>query len=125
MPEATTGSTVPRRQLGRYLRELRNQNRLTIKVAAEKLEWSEVKMWRIETGHASLRSHDVQTMCRIYGAQPARWPREVGVPPAATRAAPLAPCSRPCFPPHRTGNQGQHGLDAPFSPQQVCSAYLP
>jgi transcriptional regulator with XRE-family HTH domain len=70
MPEATTGSTVPRRQLGRYLRELRNQNRLTIKVAAEKLEWSEVKMWRIETGHVSLRSHDVETMCRIYGADP-------------------------------------------------------
>lgn len=25
-------------------------------------------MWRIETGQTSLRSHDVETMCRVYGA---------------------------------------------------------
>ena len=68
MPAETTGSTVPRRQLGRYLRELRNQQRLTVKVAAEKLEWSEAKMWRIETGQSSLRSFDVEAMCKIYGA---------------------------------------------------------
>jgi transcriptional regulator with XRE-family HTH domain len=68
MPEATTGSTVPRRQLGRYLRELRNQARMTIKLAAEQLEWSEPKLWRIETGQTSLRSLDVEAMCRIYGA---------------------------------------------------------
>ncbi len=70
MPEETTGSTVPRRQLGRYLRDLRNQQRLTVRVAAEKLEWSEAKMWRIETGQTSLRSLDVEAMCRIYGAPP-------------------------------------------------------
>lgn len=64
----TTGSTVPRRQLGRYLRELRNRERLTVKAAAESLEWSEAKIWRIETGQTSLRSLDVQAMCRIYGA---------------------------------------------------------
>jgi transcriptional regulator with XRE-family HTH domain len=63
-----TGSTVPRRQLGRYLRELRNRQRLTIRVAAEQLEWSEAKMWRIETGQTSLRSLDVEAMCRVYGA---------------------------------------------------------
>jgi len=63
-----TGSTVPRRQLGRYLRELRNQQRLTIRAAAERLEWSEAKMWRIETGQTSLRSFDVEVMCKIYGA---------------------------------------------------------
>jgi transcriptional regulator with XRE-family HTH domain len=68
MAVETTGSTVPRRQLGRYLRELRNQQRLTVKAAAERLEWSEAKMWRIETGQTSLRSLDVETMCRIYGA---------------------------------------------------------
>jgi len=68
MPEQTTGSTVPRRQLGRYLRDLRNQQRLTVRAAAEKLEWSEAKMWRIETGQTSLRSFDVEAMCRIYGA---------------------------------------------------------
>ena len=34
------------------------------------LEWSEAKIWRIETGQTSLRSLDVETMCRIYGALP-------------------------------------------------------
>ncbi len=70
MPEQTTGSTVPRRQLGRYLRDLRNSQRLTVRTAAEKLEWSEAKIWRIETGQVSLRSLDVEAMCRIYGASP-------------------------------------------------------
>jgi transcriptional regulator with XRE-family HTH domain len=68
MAVETTGSTVPRRQLGRYLRELRNRERLTVKVAAEKLEWSEAKIWRIETGQTSLRSLDVEAMCKIYAA---------------------------------------------------------
>src|ERR1022692_2940300 len=68
MAVETTGSTVPRRQLGRYLRELRNRERLTVKTAAEKLEWSEAKMWRMETGQTSLRSLDVEAMCKIYAA---------------------------------------------------------
>jgi len=68
MPEQMTGSTVPRRQLGRYLRDLRNGQRLTVRAAAERLEWSEAKIWRIETGQVSLRSLDVEAMCRIYGA---------------------------------------------------------
>src|SRR6266567_2336920 len=68
MPDETTGSTVPRRQLGRYLRDLRNSQRLTVRAAAERLEWSEAKIWRIETGQVSLRSLDVEAMCRIYGA---------------------------------------------------------
>ena len=68
MSVEVTGSTVPRRQLGRHLRELRNQQRLTVRAAAERLEWSEAKMWRIETGQTSLRSLDVEAMCRIYGA---------------------------------------------------------
>jgi transcriptional regulator with XRE-family HTH domain len=68
MSVETTGSTVPRRQLGRYLRELRNRQRLTVKAAAAKLEWSEAKIWRIETGQTSLRSFDVEAICRIYGA---------------------------------------------------------
>ena len=35
---------------------------------ANSLEWSEAKIWRIETGQTSLRSLDVEAMCRIYGA---------------------------------------------------------
>ncbi len=64
----TTGSTVPRRQLGRYLRDLRNKSRLTVRAAAAQLEWSEAKIWRIETGQTSLRSLDVEAMCKVYGA---------------------------------------------------------
>ncbi|MGH3158984.1 MAG: helix-turn-helix domain-containing protein [Streptosporangiaceae bacterium] len=64
----TTGSTVPRRQLGRHLRELRNHQRLTVRAAAERLEWSEAKIWRIETGQTAMRSLDVEQICRIYGA---------------------------------------------------------
>src|SRR3984957_17892532 len=69
MADTSTGSTVPRRQLGRYLRDLRNAAGLTVKDAARGLEWSEAKMWRIETGQTSLRSLDVEAMCRIYGAR--------------------------------------------------------
>ncbi|MFG2090182.1 MULTISPECIES: helix-turn-helix domain-containing protein [unclassified Spirillospora] len=41
---------------------------MTVQAAANALEWSEAKMWRIETGQTSLRSHDVELMCRVYGA---------------------------------------------------------
>jgi transcriptional regulator with XRE-family HTH domain len=68
MPDQMTGSTVPRRQLGRYLRDLRQKQRLTVRAAAGLLEWSEAKIWRIETGQVSLRSLDAEAMCRIYGA---------------------------------------------------------
>ena len=70
MTEGITGSTVPRRQLGRNLRDLRNRSMLTVRTAAAELEWSEPKLWRIESGRTSLRSLDVEAMCRIYGAPP-------------------------------------------------------
>ncbi len=66
--ETPAGPTVPRRQLGRHLRALRNQAKLTTKLAAQALEWSEPKLWRIETGQTALRSLDVEAMCRVYGA---------------------------------------------------------
>ena len=66
--ETTAGPTVPRRQLGRHLRALRHQAKLTTKLAAQALEWSEPKLWRIETGQTTLRSLDVEAMCRVYGA---------------------------------------------------------
>jgi hypothetical protein len=66
--EEMTGPTVPRRQLGRHLRAARNQAKLTTKLAAQALEWSEPKLWRIETGQTTLRSLDVEAMCRVYGA---------------------------------------------------------
>ncbi len=68
MHTEVTGSTVPRRQLGRYMRDLRGQARMTVKAAAKALEWSEGKIWRIETGQSSMRSHDAELMCRTYGS---------------------------------------------------------
>ncbi len=68
LPQGITGSTMPRRQLGRRLRDLRNRARMTTRVAAQRLEWSEAKIWRIETGQTSLRGLDVEAMCKIYGA---------------------------------------------------------
>lgn len=63
-----SGSTVPRRQLGRHLRELRNQTRMTMRTAAEALELSQATLSRIENGHNAMRSLDVQAMCQVYGA---------------------------------------------------------
>jgi hypothetical protein len=68
MTDGSTGSRLPRRQLGRKLRDLRNRAQLSVRAAAEEFEWSETKMWRIETGLTSMRTHDVELMCRIYGA---------------------------------------------------------
>ncbi len=64
------GSTVPRRQLGRSLREARSAAGFTVRAAAKALEWSEPKIWRIETGQVSMRSLDVEAMCRMYGVAP-------------------------------------------------------
>ena len=68
MAEALAGSTVPRRQLGRYLRELRGAAGLTVRAAARELERSEPTLWRIESGLTSSRSIEVEAMCRLYGA---------------------------------------------------------
>jgi hypothetical protein len=62
--------TVPRRQLGRHLRDLRHRARITVRAAAKELQWSETKMWRIETGLTAMRTHDVALMCHIYAAPP-------------------------------------------------------
>jgi hypothetical protein len=43
---------------------------MTVRAAARALEWSEPKIWRIETGQTAMRGHDVDLMCRIYGTSP-------------------------------------------------------
>ncbi|MDG4759542.1 helix-turn-helix transcriptional regulator [Micromonospora sp. WMMD710] len=65
-----SGSTVPRRQLGRYLRELRENAYVTVTAAAKELEWSAPRIWRYETGQVSMHPNDVAAMCRVYGASP-------------------------------------------------------
>jgi len=45
------GAVVRRMQLGRILRELREQAGLSLEVAAPALDWSSSKLSRIENGH--------------------------------------------------------------------------
>ena len=87
MPPADTptGSAVPRRVLGQHLRDLRQQAGLTVKLAASLMEWSEPKLWRIETGQTALRVLDVQAMCAAYGAAAGRTRALAGLA-AQTRA---------------------------------------
>ncbi|RKR88950.1 helix-turn-helix protein [Micromonospora pisi] len=69
MPETVVGSTVPRRQLGRELRRLREQEARIPQVdAARALEWSVTKLWRLEGGELAVRALDVKAMCELYGA---------------------------------------------------------
>ncbi|MEU1607167.1 helix-turn-helix domain-containing protein [Micromonospora matsumotoense] len=68
MVEAT-GSSVPRRHLGRVLRDLRTEACMTLDAAAEALECSRQKMWRIESGLGAVRGVDVRAMCELYGAR--------------------------------------------------------
>ncbi|GAB2697834.1 helix-turn-helix domain-containing protein [Nocardia thraciensis] len=65
---ANTSSTLPRRQLGRYLRDWRTQAGLTIAEAARLMEWGASTLQRLEKGQADrIRTIDIQELCRIYG----------------------------------------------------------
>lgn len=62
------GSTLPRRQLGRYLRDWRTQAGLTIAEASRLMEWGASTLQRLEKGQADrIRTIDIGELCRIYG----------------------------------------------------------
>ncbi|MEU7633379.1 helix-turn-helix transcriptional regulator [Nocardia sp. NPDC049220] len=64
-----TGSTLPRRQLGRYLRDLRTQTGMTIPEAARRIERGASTLQRLETGQAErIRLLDIRELCSIYDA---------------------------------------------------------
>ena len=63
-----SGSTVPRRQVGRLMRQLREQAGISLIAAAEELEFSRARMYRIENGEVPVRKHDVIAMCGVYQA---------------------------------------------------------
>ncbi|WP_246023845.1 helix-turn-helix domain-containing protein [Nocardia yunnanensis] len=68
MSEGPASSTLPRRQLGRYLRDWRIQAGLTIAEAAKLMEWGASTLQRLEKGNADrIRTIDIQELCRIYG----------------------------------------------------------
>ena len=50
-----SGSTVPRRQLGRKLREAREARQINVAQAIAALEWSKPRLWRYETGQVAVR----------------------------------------------------------------------
>ncbi|MFF7249607.1 helix-turn-helix domain-containing protein [Embleya sp. NPDC008237] len=60
--------TVTRRRLGNELRSLREAAGLSREHVAEHMEWSNAKVWRIESGKVGIRSHDVTMLCRLYSA---------------------------------------------------------
>ncbi len=66
--DTSSGSTLPRRQLGRELRKLREDAGLTVSDAAEAIGRSGPTLWRIEKGGSPMRPGDVAGMCHIYGA---------------------------------------------------------
>ena len=64
----TIVSTLPRRQLGRYLRDWRTRAGLTIAESARLMEWGASTLQRLEKGQADrIRTLDIGELCRIYG----------------------------------------------------------
>ncbi|MEU7141309.1 helix-turn-helix transcriptional regulator [Nocardia sp. NPDC046473] len=66
MPD--TGSTLPRRQLGRYLTEWRSRAGMSQQKAAELLEMGSSSLQRLERGQNSrIKARDIQAACDLYG----------------------------------------------------------
>lgn len=66
-----TGSspTIRQRELGKRLRELRNEHNLTVEDVAEKLLCSATKISRLETGARRPSLRDVRDLCSLYGVE--------------------------------------------------------
>ena len=61
-------TTLPRRQLGRYLREAREASNLGLEEVAPMMQWSASKLSRVERGLTpNVRVVDVEALCSIYG----------------------------------------------------------
>jgi transcriptional regulator with XRE-family HTH domain len=61
-----TSPTVRQRELGKRLRELRNQHNMTVEEVAESLLCSATKISRLETGARRPNPRDVRDLCRLY-----------------------------------------------------------
>ncbi|MEV0360103.1 helix-turn-helix transcriptional regulator [Nocardia sp. NPDC050697] len=63
-------TTIPRRQLGRYLRDLRQEAGLSIQNASRLIERGAGTLQRLEKGEAGrIRQLDIQALCQVYDAQ--------------------------------------------------------
>ncbi|WP_040694011.1 helix-turn-helix domain-containing protein [Nocardia vinacea] len=64
-----TGSTLPRRLLGRELHDLRENAGITMDVAKAAISVGKQTIWRMETGQpVRLRLIDIERLCQVYGA---------------------------------------------------------
>lgn len=62
------GSAIPRRQLGRQLRALRDGAGVTADELAAELGWHRSKVWRIETGQSPVVRSDVLSLSQVLKA---------------------------------------------------------
>jgi transcriptional regulator with XRE-family HTH domain len=61
------GSTLPRRQLGRHLRNGREAAGLTLADVGERMQWSVSTVQRMEVGKTErIRTVDIEALCKIY-----------------------------------------------------------
>jgi transcriptional regulator with XRE-family HTH domain len=68
MDEHDTGSTLPRRQLGYYLRDARTALNMSLERLAELADLSSSVLQRLEKGAATrLRARDVEALCDVLG----------------------------------------------------------
>ncbi|MGY1863526.1 helix-turn-helix domain-containing protein [Nocardia gipuzkoensis] len=64
-----TGSTLPRRMLGRQLRELRIKSGVSAEYARDAINVGKQTLWRIETGQpVRLNPLFIERLCKVYGA---------------------------------------------------------
>ncbi|MCP9619354.1 Uncharacterised protein [Nocardia otitidiscaviarum] len=69
MTEGGSGSTVPRRMLGRQLRRLREDAGVSVAAACRTIEVSAQTMWRLEGGQSvKLKDIYIRALCVLYGA---------------------------------------------------------
>jgi hypothetical protein len=78
------GSTVPRRQLGRYLQQRRTEGNLSVRRVCAELGCSPQKLWRIESGLATVKV----PRTRIYGVAGSRRIGRWGMP-SSTYSGPV------------------------------------
>src|SRR5437899_8417723 len=63
-----TGTTLPRRQLGRLLREARTATGMSLDEAAALVQWSRPTLSRLERGETEkVRFREVLALCEVYG----------------------------------------------------------
>ncbi|MEV4134038.1 helix-turn-helix transcriptional regulator [Dactylosporangium sp. NPDC049742] len=63
------GSSVPRRQLGRLLKDAREKAGVTVPAAASEIEVGRSKIYRIEGGEAPLKKVEVLALAALYGVE--------------------------------------------------------